>query len=158
MFEIKITGSTAEEIRKDLLEVATVFGVTEAKADGWESGSKVKNGTEKEVAVNEQSEPAKNAKPDESAKEEAGAVGQAEAATTGESDTTTEETPANEEPKYTLEEVRAKAASLNRAGKKDLVKDVITKTGASKLTEVNASNYNWMMECFEAGCVIEEVK
>lgn len=155
MFEIKITGSTADEIRNDLKELGVVFGATEAKAAVVETDCRA----EKEVVVNEQPKPAKNTKPDKPAKEETtGTDGQAESTTKDEADTAAKETPANEEPKYTLEEVRAKAASLNREGKKDLVKNVITKTGATKLTEVDSSYYSWMMECFEAGSLVEGVK
>ena len=66
------------------------------------------------------------------------------------------EAPKTEAPKteYTLEQVRAKAVELQRAGKRELVKEVITATGAKKLTEVDQSKYDYMMKCFKEEVVL----
>ena len=160
MFEIKITGNTADEIRKDVKELFRTFGIQEQEVTKPEKSKNKKVEKEQAKEADDKSNDDSNAHLD--TKEDTG------------NDTTTAE-PVNEdtegdksesEPEsrsegdevtYTLEEVRAKAAALQREGKRDLVKSIITSAGASKLTEVDPSKYGWMMECFEAGCVIKEV-
>lgn len=139
MLEIKITGSNAEEVKKDLMELTNVL-----LADGSNVAHKeAKKQSKKEEKTGKVAATAKEQEEDANKELEAD-----QKADEGD----------NEEPKYTLEEVRSKAAALQRAGSRELVKSVITAAGASKLTEVDPSKYNWMMECFAAGCVIEEVK
>lgn len=51
-----------------------------------------------------------------------------------------------EEKSYTLEEVRAKLAALQKAGKRAEVKDMLTSLGVSKLSELPADRYGELME------------
>lgn len=51
-----------------------------------------------------------------------------------------------EEKSYTLEEVRAKLAALQKAGKRAEVKDILTSLGVSKLSELPADRYGELME------------
>lgn len=155
MLEIKVTGNTAEEVRKDLLELAKFFDmqlstgevVINPVSTTSDAEETAKEDVVKEEVANEEAA---------QGKEDGQVSKNIEAEQTGETEQaeTTKEAEA-EEPKYTLEEVRAKAAALQRAGSKDLVKSVITGSGASKLTEVDPSKYNWMMACFENGKVID---
>ena len=150
MFEIKITGNTAEEIRKDLNELTTIFG-GEIKAQKSSKAESKK--AEKEVKENDQD--TNDTKSTESATSEENSADEKEPDDEHTNADDTKETSDDGQATYTLEEVRAKAAALQRAGKRDLVKSVITGAGASKLTEVDPSKYAWMMQCFEAGEVIE---
>lgn len=50
-----------------------------------------------------------------------------------------------EETAYTLEEVRAKLAELQKAGKRAEVKALLTSFGVSKLSEIPASKYAVLM-------------
>ena len=153
MFEIKITGNTAEEIRKDLNELTTIFG-GEIKAQKSSKAESKK--AEKEVKENDQdTNDTKDKKSTESATSEENSADEKEPDDEHTNADDTKETSDDGQATYTLEEVRAKAAALQRAGKRDLVKSVITGAGASKLTEVDPSKYAWMMQCFEAGEVIE---
>jgi len=56
-----------------------------------------------------------------------------------------EEQKAAERPKYTLEQVRAKLADLQRQGKRAEVKALIQSFGVSKLSEVPADKYAELM-------------
>ena len=56
-----------------------------------------------------------------------------------------EEQKAAERPKYTLEQVRAKLADLQRQGKRAEVKALIQSFGVSKLSEVPAEKYAELM-------------
>lgn len=51
-----------------------------------------------------------------------------------------------EEKIYTLEEVRARLAALQKAGKRAEVKDMLTSLGVSKLSELSADRYGELME------------
>ena len=53
--------------------------------------------------------------------------------------------PVKEEPKITLEDVRARLAQLSRDGKTAQVKDLIQKYGANKLSEVNPDDYEALL-------------
>ena len=53
--------------------------------------------------------------------------------------------PVKEEPKITLEDVRARLAQLSRDGKTAQVKALIQKYGANKLSEVNPDNYEALL-------------
>ena len=55
------------------------------------------------------------------------------------------EQKATERPKYTLEQVRAKLADLQRQGKRAEVKALIQSFGVSKLSEVPAEKYAELM-------------
>lgn len=55
------------------------------------------------------------------------------------------EQKAAERPKYTLEQVRAKLADLQRQGKRAEVKALIQSFGVSKLSEVPAERYDELM-------------
>lgn len=68
----------------------------------------------------------------------------AEIAETPEEETTEAEGEA--EVTYTLEDVRAKLAALNKAGKREAVQALIASYGAGKLTEVKESNYADLMQ------------
>lgn len=50
----------------------------------------------------------------------------------------------------TLEQVRAKLAALSQAGKQAQVKELITKTGARKLTEIPTEKYAELLAAAEA--------
>lgn len=62
------------------------------------------------------------------------------------------EEPVTEEPvkdgpkKYTLVEVREKLSELQKAGKRDKVKELLNSFGASKLPEVPEDKYEELME------------
>lgn len=51
-----------------------------------------------------------------------------------------------EEKKYTLEEVRAKLAALNKAGKRAEVKEILGSFGVEKLSEIPEDKYQEVME------------
>lgn len=53
--------------------------------------------------------------------------------------------PVKEEPKITLEDVRARLAQLSREGKTAQVKALIQKYGANKLSEVNPDDYEALL-------------
>ena len=53
--------------------------------------------------------------------------------------------PVKEEPKITLEDVRARLAQLSRDGKTAQVKALIQKYGANKLSEVNPDDYKALL-------------
>lgn len=53
--------------------------------------------------------------------------------------------PVKEEPKITLEDVRARLAQLSRDGKTAKVKALIQKYGANKLSEVNPDDYEALL-------------
>lgn len=53
--------------------------------------------------------------------------------------------PVKEEPKISLEDVRAKLAALSRDGKTAQVKALIQKYGANKLSEVNHDDYEALL-------------
>lgn len=55
------------------------------------------------------------------------------------------ETGAHQESAYTLEEVRAKLAELQKAGKRAEVKTLLGSFGATKLSEVPAERYTALM-------------
>ncbi|TLN00389.1 hypothetical protein FDZ73_19595 [bacterium] len=55
-------------------------------------------------------------------------------------------------PTVSLEEVRAKLAALSQSGKQAQVKELITKFGASKLTDIPAEKYSELLE--EAGKIV----
>lgn len=54
--------------------------------------------------------------------------------------------PEPEEPKYTLEQVRAKLASLAQSGKQKEVKELIASFGVKKLTDIPEDKYPEVME------------
>lgn len=47
---------------------------------------------------------------------------------------------------YKMEDVRAKLAELNKAGKRDAVKKLLGECGATKLSELPEDKYAWIME------------
>lgn len=51
-----------------------------------------------------------------------------------------------EEKRYTLEEVRARLADLNRAGKRVQVKELLSSFGVNKLSEIKEDQYSEVME------------
>lgn len=53
--------------------------------------------------------------------------------------------PVKEEPKISLEDVRARLAQLSRDGKTAQVKALIQKYGANKLSEVNPDDYEALL-------------
>ena len=58
--------------------------------------------------------------------------------------------PAEDEPTYTLVEVRAKLAGLSQAGKQAQVKALIESFGAAKLTDIDPARYAAVMQQAEA--------
>lgn len=56
------------------------------------------------------------------------------------------ESPKTEEKQFTLEEVRAKLAALNKAGKRAEVKAILESFGAQKLSEIPADKFAAVME------------
>lgn len=160
MFEIKITGNTADEIRKDVKELFRTFGIEEQEVTKPEKGKNKKAEKEQVKEADNKSNDDSNTHSDtkEDTRNDTTTTGPVNEGTEGDKSKSGQKNePEGDEVTYTLEEVRAKAAALQREGKRDLVKSIITGAGASKLTEVAPSKYGWMMECFEAGCVIEEV-
>lgn len=61
-----------------------------------------------------------------------------------------EDAPAQDEPTYTLEQVRAKLTELTRAGKQKEVKEIITAFGAKNVTSILPEHYAGVMEKAEA--------
>lgn len=51
-----------------------------------------------------------------------------------------------EEPTYTLEDVRAKLGALQKAGRRDEVKQLLKSVGAEKLPEVDPKDYAALMQ------------
>lgn len=58
--------------------------------------------------------------------------------------------PAEDEPTFTLVEVRAKLAGLSQAGKQAQVKALIESFGAAKLTDIDPAKYAAVMKQAEA--------
>lgn len=60
---------------------------------------------------------------------------------------TKEDTPTQEdEPTYTLEQVRARLTELTRAGKQKEVKELITSFGAKNVTSILPEHYQGLMK------------
>lgn len=57
-----------------------------------------------------------------------------------------EELPFDEAVTYTLPDVRAKLAALNKAGKKAKVQEIIESFGASKLSQIDPKDYPALMQ------------
>lgn len=53
--------------------------------------------------------------------------------------------PQNEEPIYSLEQVRARLAELQKAGKRAEVKELLNSFGVAKLSEIPAEQYGELM-------------
>lgn len=62
-----------------------------------------------------------------------------------EEQSTAAEEPQDEEPKYSLEQVRAKLAELQKAGKRAEVKALLNSFGVAKLSEVAPEQYGELM-------------
>ena len=58
---------------------------------------------------------------------------------------TTVEENRDEEPTYSLEQVRAKLAELQKAGKRAEVKELLNSFGVAKLSEIPAEQYGELM-------------
>lgn len=54
--------------------------------------------------------------------------------------------PAEEDKQYTLEDVRAALGALQKAGKKEQVREILQSFGAAKLPEVDPSDYPALMQ------------
>ena len=147
MFEIKVTGNTHEEIRENMKKMASFFDVAIAAGDVEIKSEKAAKEVKNEAPA--ASKPV-NEEPKETA-EDAGTDGNEESP---ESNTGSEASQDQEESTVTLEEVRAKGTELARAGKRDLVKQVLEAAGASKLSDVPNDKLGYVMQCFEKGKVM----
>lgn len=153
MFEIKVTGNTPEEIRENMKKMASFFDVAIAAGD-------VEIKSEKVVKEVKDEAPTASKPSDEKTKEHTEPKETAEGTGTDgneenpESNTGSEASQEQEESTVTLEEVRAKGTELARAGKRDLVKQVLEAAGASKLSDVPADKLGYVMQCFEKGKVM----
>ncbi len=145
MFEIKVTGSTPEEVMNDLRKWMSFFKMMPKSEETIKPQKEVKN------EASTASKPI-DEEPKGTAGEEEGTDvnGNAESTTCNEANTPAEA----EEPTVTLEEVRAKGTELARAGKRDLVKEVLEAAGASKLSDVSEDKLGYVMQCFEKGKVM----
>lgn len=137
---LHIEADTPEEVKKAIGELAGALSAATTNSTPSE-----KSGASKQT----KSTPAKST---------AAATTTATSEPTSESNpesTPTSEPEANptsanlETPPVSLEEVRAKLASLSQSGKQAQVKELITKFGASKLTDIPAEKYSELLE--EAG-------
>ena len=59
---------------------------------------------------------------------------------------TVEDAPFDEAVTYTLLDIRAKLAALNKAGKKAKVQEIIESFGASKLSQIDPKDYPALMQ------------
>lgn len=149
MFEIKVTGKTPEEVMNDLNKWVSFFKMF-PKSDETIKPEKVAKETKNEAPTASKPVVEKSAEPAGETKEGTDDSGNSESTTHGEADTP----DGSEEPTVTLEEVRAKGTELARAGKRDLVKQVLEAAGASKLSDVPADKLGYVMQCFEKGKVM----
>lgn len=157
MIEIRVTGSTAEEIRESMVELNKVVSmgefepktVVEPKKEEAPKEVKAEPKTPKK-AQKETKKPIEESEPQQ-AEEPQPQPQQVE-----EPQQQKEETQAEPEATYTLVQVREKAVELQRAGKKDFVKQVLNAYGANKLSEVKESDYAKVMNCFETGEINDE--
>lgn len=147
MFEIKVTGNTPEEVMNDLRKWMSFFKMMPKSEEAIKPEKEAK---EVKNEVPTASKPI-DEEPKGAAEEEGTDVnGNAESTTCNEANTSAEA----EEPTVTLEEVRAKGTELARAGKRDLVKQVLEAAGASKLSDVPNDKLGYVMQCFEKGKVM----
>lgn len=170
MIEIKVTGESAKEALLDLKQLTqglvggcSCQDTTEPREDVKEvNGSAARNATPSEIKEKQSKEEKKDLDKSKSVTEanksnKRGSNGNA----TGkdnktESDTEGDTQDSEEEKTYTLVEVRAKAMELQRAGKKDFLKQVIEACEASKLSEIPEDKFSYAMACFEAGEVLDD--
>ena len=61
-----------------------------------------------------------------------------------------ESEPLVEGPKISKTDVRAVALKLSKAGKQDVLKEIFTKYGGSKLSDISEENYSALMKDLEA--------
>lgn len=120
------------------MQITTTFDSIEelkdfAKSFAKELAGEAVNPVAKKAPVNEVAEPEP-----EQAQEEPQQVPQA-------APQTEQKAEPVEESAYTLEEVRAKLAKLQKAGKRAEVKEMLSSFGAAKLSEVPASKYAALM-------------
>ncbi len=99
-----------------------------------------------EAAKKVTAEPDKSKKSAVQAKAEPDPQPEPEPRKTPEASKEPEATVEAEEKSYTREEVRAKLAALQKAGKRAEVKDMLTSLGVSKLSELPADRYGELME------------
>lgn len=115
---------------EEMMEFAEKLGSKETTDNPREAVVSAKQ----EMPVEEKDKPVKQDEPKivpESVKQEAPAA----------------EEPVKDEPKkYTLVEVREKLSELQKAGKRDKVKELLNSFGASKLPEVPEDKYAELME------------
>lgn len=165
MIEIRVTGSTAEEIRESMVELNKVVSmgefepktVVEPKKEEAPKEVKAEPKTSKKAQKEtkkpiEESEPQQAEEPQPQQVEEP----QPQPQQVEEPQQQKEETQAEPEATCTLVQVREKAVELQRAGKKDFVKQVLNAYGANKLSEVKESDYAKVMNCFETGEINDE--
>lgn len=155
MIEIRVTGSTAEEIRESMVELNKVVSmgefepktVVEPKKEEAPKEVKAEPKTLKK-AQKETKKPIEESEPQQAEEPQPQQV--------EEPQQQKEETQAEPKATYTLVQVREKAVELQRAGKKDFVKQVLNAYGANKLSEVKESDYAKVMNCFETGEINDE--
>jgi len=134
---LHIEADTPEEVKKAIgelagtLSAATINSTPSGKSD---APKQTKSTATPEPAAGQTPEQAPESTPESTPKSEPEA----------------NSTPTNPETSpVSLEEVRAKLASLSQSGKQAQVKELITKFGASKLTDIPAEKYSELLE--EAG-------
>lgn len=117
--EIKITAEPAL-----LAVLEKIAGALVESAETVNAGWKIQEHDRKQAATTKTEKPALTLAPDP----------EPEAAPEQPDTTATE-------PTVSLEDVRAELARLNKAGKKEITKSLLTKYGADKLSEINPEQY-----------------
>ena len=130
--QITATFESIEEMRSFAMQMAGEVKIQARTAKLVKKPENVQKQQEPDPEPQDKSEPQQDPKPEPQEEEET------------EVTEVTEET-VQEETAYTLEEVRAKLAELNKAGKRAAVKALLTSFGASKLSEIPASKYAVLM-------------
>lgn len=152
MIEIKVTGENAREALLDLKQLTQGLVGGCSCQDSTGSKEDVKEAKD-EQPVKKEKQPKKEVAKH---KEEDQQVEDNEDKDDSKQEAQKEAKKDKEEKTYTLVEVRAKAMELQRAGKKDFLKQVIEACGASKLSEIEEEKFAYAMKCFEAGEVLDD--
>jgi hypothetical protein len=131
--EIKISGETTDAKFLAVLSAIVV-------AQGWEPEIKSEQPTGN-IKVSAKAAPKKSV-----ADQVSEALEAAEPEATEETEPTKVETkPEKAKSKYTLEQVRAEAVAISKAGKREEVKALISEHGGEKVTDLDASVYDAFM-------------
>jgi hypothetical protein len=136
MINLTLTANSPEELTKVIKDLAASYGAP-AKETKTDKAAPVKSETPAEKKT-----PAEVKAPDP----------EVNAAADDNTGSAPEKNAASKEPEkeITLEEVRAKLAALSQSGKQAQVKALISKFGASKLTDIPKEKYAELMKEAEA--------